>query len=207
MKKIYRRERQQFIFGGILAAVALANVLFLLILYEPARSEYHRMRDSIDRLRGETAQRRANVARFEKLSAQLESSDRDRRELFTSHFIPRGVGWSEIIPELDALAVRAGVRKSRVEYSPELIKQYGLYSVKIRIPVQGSYQNVVNFMRGLENSRTFYIINTVDVRGESDTTGQPAAGPDIGTGQLSTAPSSSTANIALALTLETFFYQ
>jgi hypothetical protein len=88
---------------------------------------------------------------------------------------------------------RTGVRKTRVDFSDQLsvasTPQYGLYSVKIRYPVQGSYSNVVNFIKELERSQTFYIITSVDVRSGGDSTFQTAGG-----------------SVALALNLETYLY-
>ena len=64
--------------------------------------------------------------------------------------------------------------------------RYGLYSVKMRIPVTGGYSTIVNFIKDLEHSDTLFIINSIEVSGGS---GLPGA------------------DIALALALETFFYE
>ena len=85
------------------------------------------------------------------------------------------------------------VQKDRVEntakdYNIDQTPQYGLYSVKIRIPVLGAYPNVVNFIKDLEDCETFFIINSVDLHG-------------------SNAPGPGSADISLGLNIETFFYQ
>jgi hypothetical protein len=94
---------------------------------------------------------------------------------------------------LDSLVQRTGVRKSRVDFNDQLsiasTPQYGLYSVKIKYPVQGSYSSIVNFIKELERSQTFYIITSVDVRSGGDSTFQTAGG-----------------NVVLSLNLETFLY-
>ena len=142
-----------------------------------------RYRNSIPRFSTQQQQ----VARLEKLSAQLEGSEKDRRQLFATHFIPRQAGFSEILPELDEIAANAGVRKTRVDYSIDDAPRYGLYSVKMRVPVTGQYSNIVKFIKSLEHSDTFFIINSIEVRGS-------AGGSQSG-------------DLALSLTLETFFYQ
>ena len=86
------------------------------------------------------------------------------------------------------IAENAGVKTTRKDYAIDEAPQFSLYSVKIRIPVTGGYPNVVNFIRNLENSDTFFIINSIDVRGASSATSVASA-------------------ISLALNLETFFYQ
>ncbi len=187
--KTYRRQRQQYVFAGLLGVVAAINLLFFLILYQPSRSEYYRLQDSIQRTRAETGSRRLKIDRLEKLSIQLERSAQDRRELYTMHFIPRNAGWSEILPQLNAAVERAGVKNQRKDYVIDVAPQFGLYSVKIKIPVTGSYPNVVNFIKDLENADTFFIINSIDARGSALTAGPTAA------------------DIALSLNMETFFYQ
>ncbi len=183
--KTTRRQRQQYLFASLLGALAVINLLFFLILYRPARSEYYRLQSSIEHLRGEVIKRQQTVSRLEMLNSQLDTSEQDRKQLLSRYFIQRNVGFSKILPQLDEMANRAGVRKTRVQYEINETPQYGLYSVKINIPVQGGYSNVVNFIKDLEKSDTFFIIDSIDVR--SGTT-------PIG-------------DIALGLNLETFFYQ
>ena len=185
--KMYRRQRQQYLFAGLLGAIAVVNVLFFVILYHPARSQYFRLQDSIQKTRVEVNSRRQRIDRLEKLSKQLETSAQDKRALFTMHFIPRNVGWSETLPVLETAVQSAGVRNEIQSYSIDEAPQYGLYSVKIRLPVSGQYSNVVNFIRELEESRIFFIINSIDVRGRSE--------------------KQSNAGVEMNLNIETFFYQ
>jgi len=185
--KMYRRQRQQYLFAGLLGAIAVVNVLFFVILYQPARSQYFRLQDSIQKTQMEVNSRRQKIDRLEKLSKQLETSAQDKRALFTMHFIPRNVGWSETLPVLETAVQSAGVRNEIQSYSIDEAPQYGLYSVKIRLPVSGQYSNVVNFIRELEESRIFFIINSIDVRGRSE--------------------KQSNAGVEMDLNIETFFYQ
>ena len=181
--KAFRRQRQQYFFGGLLGVIAVVNVLFFLILYQPTRSEYFRLTESIQKTRAEIESRRQKIARLEKLSTQLETLAQDRSRLFTMHFIPRNAGWSETLPLLESAVQKSGVKNFRQEYGIEDAPQYGLYSVKIRLPVTGLYPNIVNFIKELEASPTFFIINSIDVRGSANS------------------------DVAMTLSLETFFYQ
>ena len=185
--KMYRRQRQQYLFAGLLGAIAVVNVLFFVILYQPARSQYFRLQDSIQKTQMDVNSRRQRIDRLEKLSKQLETSAQDKRALFTMHFIPRNVGWSETLPVLEMAVESAGVRNETQSYSIDEAPQYGLYSVKIRLPVSGQYSNVVNFIRELEESNIFFIINSIDVRGRSE--------------------KQSNVGVEMDLNIETFFYQ
>ena len=184
--KPFRRRRQQYLFAALLGVICAINLLFYLILYRPVRSEYFGMQDSILKRREEVRSRTQKIERLEKLSAQLETSEQDRRELFSMYFIPKSSGWSEIVPQLDAMIRKSGVKNSKKEYSLDESPQYGLYSVKINLPVTGMYSNVVNLIKEIESSNTFFIINSIDVRGNAAET-----------------PS----GVSMSLNLETFFYQ
>jgi Tfp pilus assembly protein PilO len=186
MSPLYRRQKQQYLFAAVLGVIAIINVLFFVILYRPVRAEFYRMQDSIQKLRAEVQTQQQEVERLEKLNIQLEGSEKDRQRLFTTHFIPRDAGFSEILPQLDAIAAGAGVQKTRVDYAIDEAPRYGLYSVKMKVPVTGPYSNIVNFIKDLEHSQTFFVINSIEVRSAAGTQGS---------------------DIALSLGLETFFYQ
>ena len=170
----------------MLGVIAIVNVLFFFILYRPVRSEYFRLQDSIEKTRREVQVRSLRIERLEKLSAQLETSAQDKLRLFTGHFLPRSTGWSEIVPKLEAMVQQAGVKNLRRDYHIGDSPQYGVYSVTMNLPVSGPYVNVVDFIRDLEESDTFFIINSISVHGSS-------------------LPGSQ--EVTLALGTETFFYQ
>ena len=194
---IYRRQKRQYLFAGLLGVIAVVNILFFLILLNPARSEYLNLKDSISTLRSQVAARKVTIARLERRSTELDRFELDRRDMFTTHFLKRESGYAEILPELEMMGQRAGVRNARKDYAYETIPQFGLFSIRIKAPVQGGYPNVVNFIRELETSSTFFLINGIDVRtSESE---KSAAAASSATGNSGT--------LSLALDLETFFYQ
>ena len=188
MRRTYRRQRKQVLYASLLAVIGVVNLLFFFILYQPARSEYYRLQDSVQRFRRDIETRRQRIDTLERLNAQLATLEQDRQRLYSMHFIPRNAGWSEILVRLDTMVREAGVQNTHKDYSIDQTPQYGLYSVKIRIPVQGSYPDVVNFIKDLESSETFFIINSIDLHGTD------SPGPE-------------SSDISLGLNLETFFYQ
>jgi Tfp pilus assembly protein PilO len=202
--RIYRRQRQQYFFAVLLGVLGVVNLLFFLILYQPARSEYYGLRESIQRLRTDIQARQQRIELLERLNAQLANLEQDRSRLFMMHFIPRNAGWSEILPKFDGMIQDAQVHNLHLDYSIDTSPQYGLYSVKIRVPVEGPYPNVVNFIKDLENSETFFIISSIDLHGSSSSSSSTAGGAPPAPPASSDQGSS---NIVLALNLETFFYQ
>src|SRR5262249_50542140 len=110
--KLYRRRRQQYFFASLLGVIGVVNLLFFLILYQPVRSEYFGLQASIQKQRADIYARRQKINRLEKLNAQLETFAQDRQRLVMMHFISKNTGWSEILPQLDAMVQRAGVRNN-----------------------------------------------------------------------------------------------
>ena len=184
--KTYRRKRQQYLFASVLGVIGVINLLFFLIMYRPIRAEYFRLQDSIQKARADIQTRRQKIDRLQRLNAQLETSAQDRQRLITMHFIPKQTGWSQIVSELDEMVRRAGVKNSRKDYNTAETPQFGLYSVKIKLPVSGPYPNVVNFVKEVEKAQTFFIIDSIDVRGSSTPSAQ---------------------DVSMSINLEAFFYQ
>ena len=193
---IYRRRRQQYIFAGLLGVIAVVNVLFFFILNQPARAEYASLQGSIARLRSQSTSNKNYLGNLQKTSTELDRFDRDKRALLMQHLVQRKPGYSQIVTTLDAIVQRTGVKKTRVGYNQNPMPQAGLNTLTVVIPLEGSYGNIVSFIRELENSETFFLITAINLEGSGGSQSGPAAANAGGGG-----------NVSLALTLETFFYQ
>jgi hypothetical protein len=192
---IYRRQRQQYIFAGLLAVIAVVNVLFFFILNRPARTEFQRLEESIRQLRGQAGANKLFLDRLQKTSTQLDRFDKDKNALLMKHLVHRPSGYSQIVSTLEGLVQRSGVRSTRISYTPDPTPHAGLNTLAVTIPLDGSYSNIVNFIRQVENSETFFLITAINL-----TSG--------GGAQTSTTnASTSSGTVALSLALETYFYQ
>ena len=196
----YRRQRQQFVFAGFLVMLAAVNVLFLFILNRPAQADYANLQDSIKTSKAQAALNRQRLAALQKTSTQLADFDKDKNALLKRHLLERNVGYSEIVTRLDSLVQKTGVKKTRVTYGLNPTPQAGLSAVSITIPLEGNYSNVVNFIREIENSNTFFLITSIDLATSQPSTPQSPQAP------LGAAPAS-TGGVALSLAMETYFYQ
>jgi len=194
---IYRRQRQQYIFTAFLVLIAVVNVLFFLILNRPAQTEYARLEESISRLGAQVENNKSYITNLMQTSTHLEEFDKDKRALLTMYLIQRNTGYSQIVSTLDDIVQQTGVDKTRVSYNLDPKPLAGLNTVSINIPLQGNYNNVVNFIRELENSDTFFLINQIELVGSKDSGEQTAAANAAG----------GPGTVALSLGAETFFYQ
>ena len=194
---IYRRQRQQYIFTAFLVLIAVVNVLFFLILNRPAQTEYARLEESISRLGAQVENNKSYITNLMQTSTHLEEFDKDKRALLTMYLIQRNTGYSQIVSTLNDIVQQTGVDKTRVSYNLDPKPLAGLNTVSINIPLQGNYNNVVNFIRELENSDTFFLINQIELVGSKDSGEQPVAANAAG----------GPGTVALSLGAETFFYQ
>jgi hypothetical protein len=184
-----RRRRRQYFVGVLLGALLLVNVLFFAIVFYKARSEYADLGAQIVKDTAEKARREKLVLELEETQKVLESFPSDRMEFLSRHLVSRKDAFAQIVPILDEIATDSGVRKTRVEYSaPSPIPQYGMYLVRIKLPVQGDYGAVRKFISLLQNSPIVFIVTAIDVHGGS------------------TSEEVEESAVSLTLAMETYFY-
>ena len=199
---IYRRLRQQYLFAGVLAVIAVINILFFFVLNRPARMEHARLEESIMQLRAQAGANKVFLDRLAKTSTQLDRFDKDKNALLMKHLIHRESGYSHIVSTLESLLQRTNVRSTRISYTPDPTPHAGLNTVAVTIPLEGNYSNIVRFIREVENSDTFFLITAISLSG-----GAQSSGPTPNTSNAQNAANTSSGNVALSLALETYFYQ
>jgi Tfp pilus assembly protein PilO len=196
---IYRRQRKQYIFGVILAVVAVVNVLFFFILTRPSQTEYASLQQEIGQLEGQISSSSGYFQQLSDAARKLKSFEKDKNALLMMHLVQRNQGYSQIQGKLHDILEKSGVRYNSIRFNLNPEQQAGLNSLSIVVPVQGNYTNVVKFIRELETSDTFFLITSLNVeRTTLQEPGRPAA--------LANTAAAAGA-VSLSLTLETFFYQ
>lgn len=198
---IYRRQRTQYVFAIFLAIVAVVNALFFFILTRPSQTEYADLQKEIQTLDLQIKNSRKGLGDRQNIAKQLESFEGDKNALLMSHLVRRDQGYSEIQGKLNSILKKSGVKYTSIRYNLNPEVQAGLNAVTIAVPVSGNYTNVVDFIRELESSDTFFLITAINL--ERTTLQEP------GRGAFPTAVNNAAAAgaVSLSLTLETFFYQ
>jgi Type II secretion system (T2SS), protein M subtype b len=192
-----KRSRQLSMIGGaeligLICAVLLAllTVFLYLYLFLPARSRLNSAQLERDRLQG---QWRASEDSFKEISTAKETVDRINASLndFESNWLiaPTG-GRMTLYTELNDLIRSNGLRNtSGPAYSaleplgtkPQVQATAGAQSnakwqsvypgIAVSVTVEGPYQNVRHFVRDIETSRQFLVINAVELEGVTQNTG------------------------------------
>lgn len=163
---LYRRQKTQYLFAGAIGIVGVIAVLFFLILHLPARVDFNRLTASIQSLEAEIVSETNMLERLETLVRSVDEAEADSMRFLAARFIPREQGFAAMLPDLDRLAETAGINRNRVQYVIEG-PQFGVYAVSINSPVQGNYTEVTRFIRELESSDTFFILDSMGLAASS----------------------------------------
>ena len=158
-----QKQKRQYMFVGAVALSFVVAILSFLAFYLPARSGYFHLISTIEILEGEVSLREKIVAELERRSIQLESARLERQNFLAARIIPRKAGFAAMLPSLEKVAQIAGIDRQRVQFQLEEESRFGVYTVAISMPVRGDYEAVTRFIRALESSKTFFILNAINM--------------------------------------------
>ena len=96
------------------------------------------------------------------LPAKVQQSN-EQATSFYGHRIPSS--YSSISSELDALATKVGVRKTRTQYT-QLSAIDNLAEVRMDLSISGEYAPIMRYINGLERDRMFFIITGITLTGQ-----------------------------------------
>jgi type IV pilus assembly protein PilO len=114
------------------------------------------------------------------LSADIERAEKIRHDLpatitdcdrFDSGLLPASTGSSAVTSELDELARKSGVQIQSVTFAHKEIAVRNLTQVGLAASVSGDYTNIVKFMNSLQRSPNSYIVESLTLQAESQTSG------------------------------------
>jgi Tfp pilus assembly protein PilO len=151
---------------GILLAMD-AGLLY--VRWQGAHEAPMEMRAQRDRLQAQAKLLHADVQRGEKIRASLPQVGKDCDAFYHESFLDPNSGYSEIESDLGSIAQKAGLKTSAITFKQTALKDHGVTEIGISTSVEGNYISILQFISGLEQSKTFYLLN--DLRLDSATTG------------------------------------
>lgn len=202
----------------ILLLVLLSYLYFLV----PARSR-------VTSLTNDNKQLKTNLETLAGVARNQENTTTTVHQITTSlgkfenDFLPRqDLGRMELYEELNQLIIKNGVRNTSgptyTELEPEGAKQTGGKNIATRwqsfypgvavmVTVEGQYENVRRFIRDVELSRQFVVINEVELQRARDTNAPVSAEVDDDSAAGPPAPGSGSRGslVSLQLSMATYF--
>ena len=216
---------------GIAEVAALAGSLLILTLvllsylyfFVPARSR-------VTSLTAERNQLQTNLQTLQGVIGKEDTTQQSVQQITTSldkfetDFLPREAqGRMDLYEELNQLIVKNGVRNTSgptyTTLDPEGTKSAGgrtmvtkwqsyYPGIAVVVTVEGQYENVRRFIRDVEKSRQFVVINEVELQRARDTNAPVSAESDATDDSQPAAPASGGSRgslVSLQLSMATYF--
>lgn len=163
MTRVHHRRKQQYALAGFVGIVVAGVTLFFLFFYLPARVEYAGLERTILELRAGVVERTQTLKRLEDAERRLANA-REGRDLFlSSSLVSRERGFAALLPDLSAMASRAGIERPGAAYQISDTPMYGVYPVEIIEPIRGDYASVRQYIEELETSERFFILDSLSM--------------------------------------------
>ena len=109
------------------------------------------------------------------LAADIDHAEKIRHDLpatvadcdkFDASLLPAGTSDSAITAELDAQAKKSGLQIHSLSFKYKELLARPLTEVELDVLVAGDYSNIVKFMNGVQRSQTFYIVESLSLQEE-----------------------------------------
>lgn len=161
MTKVRPRRRQQYVLATLVAVVGAAVWLFLLVFYLPVRAEYSGLEATLLELRAGIVERTRALERLENAERSLRNAQESRSLFLSSNLVSREEGYAALLPDLVAMARRAGIERPGAQYLIADAPMYGVYPVEILEPIRGSYASIRAYIEELETSDRFFLLDSI----------------------------------------------
>ena len=151
--------KQIFVALGVLAAL---NAVFYLTLAQPTVREYRRLNEEEKPFR-RLAERREIVETHETFRGAAVQAGTDLSVLKEDILSSRNQRLVAVQEELAALCERFGIDFESVSYDTEFLLDEELDRLTMNVPLKGNYANLRDFVRAVEQSDEFLVIERVSL--------------------------------------------
>jgi Tfp pilus assembly protein PilO len=158
----------------VVAAALGLNLLVLVAFTVPRSWRLGRVASRAGSLREEVARERALTTA---LKVRVETAERNRKDVerFYKEMVQRRE--ESLLPtlqEIETMAHQPGLVAGKRGYTREAIKGAPITRVAIRLPLEGSYQNLVGFLEKVERGKRFLTVDKIALSQSSDERGGEA---------------------------------
>ncbi|MEZ5333302.1 MAG: hypothetical protein R2991_14955 [Thermoanaerobaculia bacterium] len=178
---LWRRELKLWLPPVLLLIVAAGAWFFYRVRLA---DELESGRRSVARLEEEVAELSAERARLEEVAQRAQRNQDRLVEFYGERLGTQGERFTSILSEVRTLARQAGLDPHAFQYPDQPVEELGLVQRSIVFAVDGGWQDLRRFIRLLEQSESFLVLEEVSLSGR-------ARGQDL----------------RIALTLSTLFVQ
>ena len=145
-----------------LAVLLALNIGAAWFVYRPPGGSADEMETRLSDLRGQVAQKQAVLLRGKQLAAKVDKGRTQGDEFLGKYFLSRPTTYSTLVGELNQLAKAAGVRPKEQAFNEEEVEGSDeLGMVSITAGYEGSYADLLHFLRELDKANRLVIIESL----------------------------------------------
>ena len=146
-----------------LAGLVVANLVVYGVVTYRLATKQERLAKEEASLAGEIASRQKVLDGLRTEQERIVRNDAVADEFWSDIVKPRTPGLTEAVAEIDRLADQTGIERGRTSYSQDVLP-VGLSEVKVRMPLEGSYFDLLRFINLLERSERFFLVREIALR-------------------------------------------
>jgi hypothetical protein len=121
-------------------------------------------------LRTEVAALRANLDRAKQVRQEIPVIAGECNQFYDRQLLGPSQGYAALVANLGNIAQKAGLVTSGVRFNQRKAGTHGVVQVDATAVIEGSYSGLIRFINGLERSKNFYVLDSLDLA--SSTGGQ-----------------------------------
>ena len=154
-------RKRRFVRGFV--GLALANlVVYGAVTYRLATKQERLERQQAS-LSEEIAARQTELAGLREEQERIQRNDVVVEQFWSEVVQPLTPGLTDALAEIDRLARQSNVERGRTSYS-QAVLDVDLREMKVSMPLQGSYFDLVRFINILERSERFFLVREIALR-------------------------------------------
>jgi Tfp pilus assembly protein PilO len=112
---------------------------------------------------------------LQKQAATIDANGGDTRRFFKDMVGTREATYVPTLQEIEKMATAPGLKPGGRKYSADEVKGLPLQRVRIVLPLEGSYRQLVDFLRRVERSKRFLTVDRVQLHQGSKSEGDAGA--------------------------------
>lgn len=113
----------------------------------------------------------ADVHKGHEIEKRLPNVAQECANFYQKDLLPASTGDTAVVADIGQIARNAGVQANGLGLHEKEVKGRGLEEVEISGAVQGSYQNLIQLIDGLERSPHFYLLEGLSLNSNSENSG------------------------------------
>lgn len=168
MSSTQRQQRAVYI---ILLALILLNLPIYLVFVRPEIQADAGERARAGEMRSQLNRRVAALNRLKDIEKKLNESRAKHRQFAEEYLFLSDTGASELLKALDEICAEAGLLRNRVAYRQDAEPAFGMQRMAVTLPIEGSYNNIRNFLNIVESESKLVIVDSISLASEREGTG------------------------------------